>query len=253
MGGEPIKNTDYTSLGRVTEFKYGLKLSEVVLRQNGQKMAYLKNFGTGWGFIDGGDSVAFVDNHDNQRGHGGGGTILTHMESRKYKIANAFMLAWPYAFTQIMSSYAFPKSEDWLGPPTNGNGDTKDVIVNSDDTCGNGWVCEHRWRQIYNMVAFRNAAESSPVANWWDNGGNQIAFSRGNKAFIAINNEDFGMDFTLQTGLPAGNYCDIISGNKVNNSCTGKTVTVNSDGTTRVNIKYYEEDPVIAIHVNAKL
>ena len=29
LGGEPIKNTDYTGLGRVTEFKYGQKLSEV--------------------------------------------------------------------------------------------------------------------------------------------------------------------------------------------------------------------------------
>lgn len=29
LGGEPIKNTDYTHLGRVTEFKYGQKLSEV--------------------------------------------------------------------------------------------------------------------------------------------------------------------------------------------------------------------------------
>ena len=49
--GEPIKNTDYTHLGRVTEFRYGLKLSEVVLKQNSQKMAFLKNFGVGWGFI----------------------------------------------------------------------------------------------------------------------------------------------------------------------------------------------------------
>ena len=103
------------------------------------------------------------------------------------------------------------------------------------------------------MVGFRNAAGFDAVANWWDNGGNQIAFSRGNKAFIAINNEDYGMDFTLQTGLPAGNYCDIISGNKVNNSCSGKVITVNLDGTTRVNIRYFEEDPVIAIHINAKL
>ena len=115
MGGEPIKNTDYTSLGRVTEFKYGAKLSEVVMKKWGQKMAYLKNFGTGWGFIPSDDSIVFVDNHDNQRGHGGGGTILTHFESRLYKIATAFMMAWPYAFVQIMSSYHFDRSKDWQG------------------------------------------------------------------------------------------------------------------------------------------
>lgn len=103
------------------------------------------------------------------------------------------------------------------------------------------------------MARFRNVADGQPVRNWWDNNGNQIAFSRGNRAFIAINNEDYAMDVTLQTGLPGGQYCDIISGNKVNNSCTGKVVTVNSDGTMRVYIKFFEEDPVIAIHAESKL
>jgi alpha-amylase len=42
-------------------------------------------------------------------------------------------------------------------------------------------MCEHRWRQIYNMVRFRNTAGFQTVQNWWDNGNNQIAFSRGNK------------------------------------------------------------------------
>ena len=30
LGGEPIKNTDYSGFARVTEFKYGQKLSEVI-------------------------------------------------------------------------------------------------------------------------------------------------------------------------------------------------------------------------------
>lgn len=94
-------------------------------------MAYLKNFGMGWGFIPDGDGLAFIDNHDNQRGHGGGGEILTYKSSRNYKIANAFMLAWPYGTTQIMSSYDFPLSQDWLGPPSNPDGSTKNVIINA--------------------------------------------------------------------------------------------------------------------------
>ena len=40
------------------------------------------------------------------------------------------MMAWPYAFVQIMSSYDFPLDLDWLGPPSVG-GATKDVIVNA--------------------------------------------------------------------------------------------------------------------------
>jgi alpha-amylase len=103
------------------------------------------------------------------------------------------------------------------------------------------------------MVKFRNLVEWEPLANWWDNAGHQIAFSRGNKGFIAINNEDFGMDVTLQTGLPAGQYCDIISGNKVASSCTGKVVTVSADGSARINISNTEQNPMIAIFANSKL
>ena len=103
------------------------------------------------------------------------------------------------------------------------------------------------------MAKFRNIADGHSVNNWWDNGGNQIAFSRGNKAFIAINNEEYGMNVNLQTGMPAGQYCDIISGNKINGSCTGKVVTVSGDGKMNVNIPYFVEDPIIAIHADSKL
>jgi len=253
LGGEPIKNTDYTGIARVTEFKYGMYLSDVIAKRNGQKLCYLKNFGTGWGMIQDGDSLVFIDNHDNQRGHGGGGEILTFFSSRYYKLANAFMLAWPYGFPQVMSSYNFVKANDWQGPPTNGGGDTKDVLINADDTCGNGWICEHRWRQIYNMNMFRNVAGSAPVANWWDNNGQQIAFSRGDRGFLIINNEGFNMDVTLQTGLSAGNYCDVISGNKVNGSCSGKTINVGGDGRARFAIGGSDEDPMVAIHADSKL
>ena len=60
-----------------------------------------------------------------------------------------------------------------------------------------------------------------PVANWYDNGDNQIAFSRGNKAFLAINKAGYSMSGTFATGMPAGEYCDVIAGDFVNNACTG--------------------------------
>ena len=40
-----------------------------------------------------------------------------------------------------------------------------------------------------NMALFHNRTEGQPVNNWWDNGNNQIAFYRGDKGFVAINNE----------------------------------------------------------------
>ena len=49
-----------------------------------------------WGLLPDGDAQIMVDNHDNQRGHGGGGDYLTFFEFRQYKISTAFMLSWPY-------------------------------------------------------------------------------------------------------------------------------------------------------------
>jgi hypothetical protein len=56
----------------------------------------------------------------------------------------------------------------------------------SDGSCGNSWICEHRWKALANMVQFRNLAGSESVQNWWDDGGHQIAFSRGNKGMFSI-------------------------------------------------------------------
>ncbi len=72
-------------------------------------------------------------------------------------------------------------------------------------------------------------------------------------AFIAINNDDYVLNQWLQTGLPQGQYCDIISGNLDQGRCTGKVITVQADGRTSVTISNSEEDPMIAIHLGAKL
>ena len=58
-------------------------------------------------------AFTFVDNHDNQRGHGAGGdSIITYKDSKLYKMAQAFTLAWPYGSARVMSSYEFV--EDWV-------------------------------------------------------------------------------------------------------------------------------------------
>jgi alpha-amylase len=113
-------------------------------------------------------------------------------------------------------------------------------------------------RQITNMVEFRSVSGLGQLVHWWDNGANQIAFGRGvvgaTTAFIAINNDGHPMNQSrLQTGLPPGLYCDIISGNLQNGVCTGKSITVYADRTAAFSISNGDSDPVIAIHINAKL
>ncbi|XP_077511151.1 pancreatic alpha-amylase-like [Amblyomma americanum] len=259
--GEPVTRWHYRHLGRITEFMYGAKLGAVLRKRPGMLLKHLTNFGESWGFLPGGDAVAFIDNHDNQRGHGAGGAdIVTFFEPRLYKMAAAFLLAWPYGLPRVMSSYHWPRDfrdgvdqNTWYGPPSDAEWNIKRVIRHPDNSCGGGWVCEHRWRQIYNLVELHNVAGFMPVTNWWDNGYHAIAFGRGNATFIAINNEDFRLDAVLQTSLPPGRYCDVISGSKTSTGCSGRVIDVRNDGKVDLTMDNGWEDPMVALHIDAKL
>ncbi|XP_046384116.1 alpha-amylase 2-like [Ischnura elegans] len=255
MGGEGISWTQYSHLGRVTDFKFGDEIGRAFRGSN--LLKWLKTFGASWGLVPSEDSVVFVDNHDNQRGHGGGGSnILTHKDPRLYKMAVAFMLGWPHAeVARIMSSFSFVQMDD--GPPmaNSRTGDIASVEVRDDLSCAGGWVCEHRWRQIYNMVAFRNVVHGTGVDEWWDNGSNQIAFCRGRMGFMAFNGQ-YGVHLKkrLKTCLPPGVYCDVISGEKKNGRCSGKSVIVEDrEGWAEVSIAADEMDGVLALHEMARL
>lgn len=70
-----------------------------------------RNWGEGWGFMPNGNALVFIDNHDNQRGHGAGGSsILTFWDARLYKMAVGYMLAHPYGVTRVMSSFRWNRN-----------------------------------------------------------------------------------------------------------------------------------------------
>ena len=229
--GEAVQPNEYTYLGQITEFGYSSHIGHRFL--HGQ-IADLDNIAAGK--LPSGSAVVFTDNHDNQRGHGGGGEPVTFHNGSLYNIANVFMLAFPYGYPKVMSSYEFSNGDQ--GPPAPGG-------------CGApGWVCEHRWTAIANMVGFRNQTNGEPLSNWWDNGNNRIAFGRGDKGFVAINKENGTMNETLYTGMAAGTYCNIASGDVVNGACTGNTIVVNGSGYANFQVGGFE---AAAIHVGSKV
>ncbi len=244
QGNEPITAGEYFATGDVTEFKHSQEIGRVFKAGN---LAWLNNFGTAWGFMASDKAVVFTDNHDNQRGHGGGGNVVTHKDGAVYDLANVFMLAWPYGYPQLMSSYAFSNADQ--GPPADGSGNTRGPWATGSLNCGGEWVCEHRRRAIGNMVAFHNVTQAAgAVSNWWSNGTNQIAFSRGNLGFVAINKEGSAVTRTFTTGLPAGTYCDVIHGDPSPGACSGPTVSVNASGQASITVPSMS---AVALHVNA--
>ncbi|MFE1031026.1 alpha-amylase family protein [Streptomyces sp. NPDC058807] len=201
--GEAVQPTEYTGSGDVQEFRYAYDLKRVFHNEN---LAYLKNYGEGWGYLSSGVAGVFVDNHDTERN----GSTLSYKDNATYTLANVFMLAWPYGAPDVNSGYEW--SDHDAGPPNGGQ-------VNA--CWQDGWKCQHAWPEIKSMVAFRNATRGQAVTNWWDNGNDAIAFGRGDKGYVAINHEPGALTRTYQTSLPAGTYCDVQS---------GKPVTVNGSG-----------------------
>ena len=77
-------------------------------------------------------ALVFINNHDNQRGHGGGGHVVSFAEPWELKLLTAFMMAHDYGEPRVMSSYYFNDPDE--GPP----GSQPNAYPQE---CGNGWVC----------------------------------------------------------------------------------------------------------------
>lgn len=244
QGGEAISASEYFSNGLVTEFKYSVEIGNTFRDGN---LAWLSNFGEAWGLMPSYLAVVFVDNHDNQRGHGGAGNVITFEDGRLYDLANTFMLAYPYGYPKVMSSYDFQGDTDAGAPnvPVHNNGNL--------ECFGSNWKCEHRWSYIAGAMDFRNnTSDNFIVTDWWDNGANQIAFGRGNSGFVAINKEGFNLTATLATSMSPGTYCNVLDGelSADQSSCSGSSLTVQANGTVSVNIGSWE---ALAFHKNAKV
>ena len=135
----------------------------------------------------------------------------------------------------------------FLGPPADNKGNILSPVFDSRGYCSPqcGWVCEHRWREIANMVKFRKIANGARLTNWWDNKNNQIAFGRKNKAFVVINNEKGPLVQTLNTDMPAGSYCNIFEEGE---NCNGKSpIVVDKDG--KIHLHIQTGYTALAIHI----
>jgi alpha-amylase len=189
---------------------------------------------------------------DNQRD--GGLPLTNHKEPRIYTKATAFNLAYGWGHPRMMSSFSFSHRDQ--GPPQDANRKVLAPTFDANGQCNNGWVCEHRWPGIQRMVKFSAVVQGEPVENVWFGNG-EAGFSRGKKGFFVVNARDWGGNSheRIYTGLSAGTYCDMGSGDKVGSSCTGRSVIVGGDGYADFEIPgpYSDENGFVAIHIESKL
>ena len=246
--GDAIRPIDYYGeayrsggAADITEFTF-VGVGDKFLQSGGQHIAQLNPNGppgeqfsaAAWGMMPSDKVAVFLQNHDTQ--HQGG---LSYRDGDVFRLANVWMLAQPYGYPSVLSSYAFTRpQENSKGPPSDASGWTTDpVCAPSLEAATNGtWVCEHRDPSIRNMVRFRRIVAGTDVNHWWDNGANAIAFSRGARGFVAISRESAAVAATVATGLPPGTYCDLLTGGRSGAACAGTSVVVDATGAIQLRL-----------------
>ncbi|XP_053965676.1 uncharacterized protein LOC128868007 [Anastrepha ludens] len=279
LGVDSISKTEYSSYGMVTEYLYAAELANIIngkaplssLINWGPPMGFLPHQ-QALVFVDSHDGQR---EHELL----GANQLLSYRQPRKYIMATAFMLAHPYGrVKRIMSSYYFAAQQLEQGPPMeegeaqeevegaeeNGIEAKGEEATDEDATTGDapppqirsptfdestgrcefasGWVCEHRWPPVVKMLELVNTLSEleDGVMNFQTDGPNHIAFCRGNKAFFVFNSDAQQVyDAIVETCLPSGVYCDVISGGHAENSgltseCAGKRIVVDTEGRAHI-------------------
>jgi len=260
--GEALGPRDYFGEGYasggaadITEFTF-VGVGDKFRRVDGQFIAQLNPNGSpgnrfseaAWGLMPSDKAVVFLQNHDTQHQCG-----IGYDDGSVFRLANVWMLAQPYGYPSILSSFAFDcPLGNAMGPPSDAGGNTADVACAASlETATVGqWVCEHRDPYIRGMVGFRHVVAGTTIGHWWDNGANAIAFSRGDRGFVAINREATAVAATINTGLPPGTYCDRLTGGIAGAACAGNTVVVDSTGAVQIDLS---PATAIAIDVTTRL
>lgn len=227
-----IQPDQHLNEGEVNEFQYSYRLKSDFYGS----ISNLKNITDG--LVSSDKASIFVTNWDTPRENSV--RTLTYKDGPRYELANAFMLGYPYGNPNIYSGYRFENGHKDDGAP----GATEDKVEDVDCSPTTGWQCTQRWTSIRGMVGFFKAVNGTQVTNWQDDGNNNIAFSRQNKGFLAINNTPNAKKVLYKTDLPNGEYCNVY---EVGN-CS-KTVKV-IDGKVAATIAPYS---AIALHVDAKV
>ncbi|KAJ7093267.1 glycoside hydrolase [Mycena belliarum] len=220
--GEAVQPGEYVGNGDVQEFRYTAALRDAFSGADPGGIAGLRELeGRGW--IPSALANVFVANHDTERN---AVSLTPASPASTYLLATLFSLAHPYGTPTVLSSYVFSAFDE--GAPDGGAGACS---ATGGAGAEGGWWCQHRWGAVKGMVGWRNWVGNAAMEGWVAPRADRVAFGRGARGFVAINNADAPWGAVFATALPAGGYCDVVGGASVGGTCTGAGFTVAPGGT----------------------
>lgn len=245
----------YPEIGTVNEFSYIYAMKNMFLNLYGFNLARMPEAFANWGLFPSDKATVFVNNHDTERSScnkyalGAQCDSMNTFNGDQFFLANIFMLAYPYGYPQVMSGYNFNDHD--MGPPVQ----PYKGLELSPANCSNNpteigkWNCVHRDNRVANMVGFRNYTANAPLRNWLAEGDNRIAFNRGNKGFVAINNTVANWTKTFNVAMPDSTYCNVLGAAYPDTGiCPESAKIIVSNGQATLNIA---PNSAVAIHFGA--
>ena len=203
-----IQPRNYFGTGTVTQFAYTSNLNSA-LRGDVSSLAdvgeRLGDTARNRFAIPSKDANVFVTNWDTARNPG---QAITYKDGALYALANAFLLAYDYGTPRLLSDYRFTDRD--AGAP--GATDTSVPAVDFDEACavaGGAWNCQQRWTPTRGMIAFHNYVDGTKVERLQEPDPSLLAFSRGDRGFVAFNNGTKEATHEFDTTMPDGEYCDV--------------------------------------------
>lgn len=177
--------------------------------------------------------VTMVSNHDTERN----GSAVTSNTANGQQLAFIFTLASDYGKPMIYSGYSYDSYDQ--APKLNGNktvSDAKCLKSNSIPATSyknNQFVCQHRWKGVEAMIAWRDTVGDAAQTALKGSKG-VVSVGRGALGHVIINSNSKTLRVKIKTQLEAGKYCDLISGGRNANifpkQCLGKTIAVDRSG-----------------------
>jgi len=276
-------------VGNYRDIFLGRRITEIFIADDMATLPELLNLTAGIDGIPSSRALYPLTFHD-QRSLSADRAVATYKNGLEFHQQQKFLLAWPGGgLVRLWGGFGWTTLDD--GPPGCNAGDercqpTSVFGQEGEDLCvetpvrspldiglaeTRRWVCEHRWEGVAGLVGYRKACFGLPVSRVWSSEaaekGNRtekgdLAYSAGDSCFVAIQRKGLplwrrygGWDLEgLETGLPAGSYCDVGS-LRTRRGWTGarcpREVVLGQGGV--VLRGEVPEGDLLAIHVGARL